>query len=117
MEPDKSVSLKPLQLPRSHSLIGRPKSSLSNPQFTSPLTRGPTPTHHEVIVVLGHVDEGGQALAEPHGHLPVHVDGEGFKSLLEATHGVVPEGAGLLAQVDAPHLGQTQAAHGDESWG
>ena len=71
--------------------------------------------HLDVRVVFGHVDEGGQALAEPHGDVAVHVDGEGFESLLEATHGVVLEGAGVLAQVHAADLGHAQTAHRDEA--
>lgn len=67
-----------------------------------------------MVVVLGHVDERRQALAEPHGHLPVHVDGEGLEALLEAAHGVVLEGAGVFAQVHATHLRQSEAAHRNE---
>ena len=67
-------------------------------------------------MVFWHVDKGGQTLAEPHGDFSVHVDGKRFKSLLQTTHGVVAEGTGVLAQVHAPHLGQTQAAHWDEPW-
>lgn len=68
-----------------------------------------------MIVVLGHVDEGGQPLAEPHGDVAVHVDGEGLEALLESTHGVVLEGAGVLAQVHAADLGHGHATHRDEA--
>lgn len=67
-----------------------------------------------MVVVLGDVDKRGQALAEPHGDLPVHVDGEGLEALLEPAHGVVFEGAGVFAQVHAPHLGQAKAADGNK---
>lgn len=67
-----------------------------------------------MVVVLGDVDKRGQALAEPHGDLPVHVDGEGLEALLEPAHGVVLEGAGVFAQVHAPHLGQAKAADGNK---
>lgn len=68
----------------------------------------------DVHVVLRHVDEGGQALAEPHGDVPVHVDGEGLEALLQAAHGVVLEGAGVFTQVHATHLRQAEAAHRNE---
>ena len=71
--------------------------------------------HLDVCVFFGHVDKSGQPLAEPHGDVAVHVDGEGFKSLLEATHGVVLKGAGVLAQVHAAYLGHAQTAHRDEA--
>lgn len=61
-----------------------------------------------MVVVLWHVDKSGQTLAEPHGDLSVHVDGEGFEAFLKTAHGVVLEGAGIFAQVHATHLGQTE---------
>lgn len=67
-----------------------------------------------MIVILWHVDERRQTLAEPHGDLSVHVDSEGFESLLKAAHGVVLEGAGVFPQIHAADLGQTEAAHWDE---
>lgn len=70
--------------------------------------------HRNVVVVLWHVDKSGQALAEPHGDLSVHVDSKRFEALLKATHGVVLEGAGIFAQVHATHLSQTKAADRDE---
>ena len=48
-------------------------------------------------VVLGHVEKGGQALAEPHGNLSVHVDSKGLKTFLETAHGVVLKSAGIFA--------------------
>lgn len=62
------------------------------------------------------VDKGGEALAEPHGDLSLHVDGEGLEPFLEAAHGVVPKGTGIFAQVHASDLGPAQAAHRDEAW-
>lgn len=67
-------------------------------------------------VVQGYVAKGGQALAEPHGDLPFHVDGKGLKAFLETTHGVVLKSTGVLAQVHAADLRHPQAAHGDETW-
>lgn len=72
--------------------------------------------HLDMHVVLGYVDKGGKALAEPHGDLSVHVDTEGLKPFLETTHGVVLESAGVLAQVYMSNLSHTQTAHGDETW-
>lgn len=66
--------------------------------------------HRYMVVVLGDVDKSGQTLAEPHGHLPVHVDGEGFEALLKSAHGVILEGAGVFAQIHASHLCQAKAA-------
>lgn len=68
------------------------------------------------MVVFGHVAEGGQAFAEPHGHFTVHVDGEGLEALLQATHGVVLKGAGVLPQIHTAHLRQTQTTDRDETW-
>lgn len=73
------------------------------------------PFHLYVRVVLLYVDKGGEALAEPHGDLSFHVDGEGLKTFLETTHGVVLKGAGILAEVHTSDLGYAQAAHRDET--
>lgn len=67
-------------------------------------------------VVLGYVEKGGQALAEPHGDLSVHVDSKGLKAFLETTHGVVLKSAGVLAQVHTADLRHPQTAHRDETW-
>lgn len=64
-----------------------------------------------MVVVFRHIDEGGQTLAEPHSHLPVHVDGEGLKPLLQAAHSVIFEGAGILPQIHATNLSQAETAH------
>lgn len=67
-------------------------------------------------VVLLYVHKSGEALAEPHGDLSLHVDSEGLKTFLETAHGVELKGAGVLAEVHTSDLGHTQAAHGDETW-
>ena len=67
-------------------------------------------------MVCGHRDELGQALAEPHGDVPLQVDGEGFKALLQSTDGKVAQAANVLSQVDPAHLGQAQRTHRDEAW-
>lgn len=67
-------------------------------------------------VVLWYVDKCWETLAEPHRDLSVHVDGEWLEAFLETTHGVVLEGAGVLAQVHASYLRHAQTAHGDETW-
>ncbi len=72
--------------------------------------------HRDVMVVFGHVAEGGQAFAEPHGHLTVHVDGEGLEALLQAAHGVELKRAGVLPQIHTAHLRQTQTTDRDETW-
>lgn len=71
-------------------------------------------THGYVVVVFGDIDKSGQTLAEPHGDLPVHVDGEGFETFLESAHGVVLEGAGIFAQIHASYLCQAKAADGNK---
>lgn len=63
-----------------------------------------------VVVVFWHIDKGGQTLAEPHRHLPVHVDSKGFKPLLQAAHCVIFEGAGIFPQIHATNLCQTETA-------
>lgn len=67
------------------------------------------------MMVLWHVEEGGQAFAEPHGDLTVHVDSERLEALLQTTHGVVLESAGVLPKIHAPHLRKTQTTDGDET--
>lgn len=71
--------------------------------------------HLDVSVVLRYVDKSGEALAEPHGDLSVHVNSEGLKAFLEAAHGVVLKSTGILAKVHLSNLGHTQAAHRDET--
>lgn len=66
-------------------------------------------------VFLGYVEESGQALAEPHCNLSVHVDSKGLKTLLKATHGVVLKGARVFAQVHLADLGHAEAADWDKT--
>lgn len=61
-------------------------------------------------MILGHVDKRRKAFAEPHGDLTVHVDSEGFESLLQATHCVVFKGAGVFTEVHPPDLRKSQTA-------
>lgn len=56
-----------------------------------------------------------QALAEPHGDVPLHVDSKGLEALLQATDGEVAEAADVLSQIEAPNLGQAQTADWDEA--
>lgn len=90
-------------------------SQLRATDLQRPQRNGTVPPYLNVHVVLRHVDKGGQALAEPHGDLPVHVDGKRLEALLQAAHRVVLEGAGVLAQVHATDLGHSQTAHRDET--
>lgn len=69
----------------------------------------------DMHVLLRYVDKGGEALAEPHGDLSVHVDGEGLEALLETTHGVVLKSAGVLTQVHTSDLRHSQTAHRNET--
>lgn len=75
-----------------------------------------TAAYLDVGVVLGDIEEGGQAFAEPHGDFSFHVDAERFKAFLQTTHGVVLKGAGVLPQVHAADLSHAKATHGDETW-
>lgn len=61
-------------------------------------------------------DELGQALAEPHGDVSLHVDGERLKALLQATDGEVAQAADILAQVEPANLRQAQTTHRDKAW-
>lgn len=61
-------------------------------------------------------DELGQALAEPHGDVSLHVDGERLKALLQATDGEVAQAADVLAQVEPANLRQAQTTHRDKAW-
>lgn len=72
--------------------------------------------HLYVLVVVGNRHKLRQPLAEPHGHVPVHVHGERFKAFLQATDGEVLEGADVLTEVHPGHLTNTQTANWDETW-
>lgn len=67
-------------------------------------------------MVSGHGHVLRKTFTEPHGDVSLHVDGERFKSLLQAADGKVLKAADVLTQVDPSHLGQTQTAHRDEAY-
>ena len=66
-------------------------------------------------MILGHVDKCWEALAEPHGHVAVHVDSKRLKALLEAAHGIKLEGAGVHPEIHAADLRQAQRAYGHKA--
>lgn len=53
--------------------------------------------YRNMTMIFGNVEKSREPLAKPHGDLSVHVDSKRFKSLLQATHGVIFEGTGILA--------------------
>lgn len=61
-----------------------------------------------MTMIFGNIHKSREALAEPHGNFPVHVDSKGLKSFLQATHGVIFESTGILAQVHTSNLGKAQ---------
>lgn len=67
-------------------------------------------------VVCWHRHKLGQALAEPHGNISLHVDGERLKTFLQTTNCEVTQAAHILPKVDTAHLGQSQTAYRDETW-
>lgn len=67
-------------------------------------------------MISGYSYELREALAEPHCNISLHVDSEGFKSLLQATDSEVTEAADVLTQIDPADLGQAQTAHRYEAW-
>lgn len=69
-----------------------------------------------VLVVGGDRYKLRQPLAEPHGHVAVHVDGERFVSFLQATDGEVLQGADVFTKVHPAHLNHAQTAHWDKTW-
>lgn len=60
--------------------------------------------HLDMRMVGGDRDELRETLAEPHGYVSLHVDGEGFESFLQATDGEELQAANILAQVNPTHL-------------
>lgn len=66
-------------------------------------------------MILWHVDKRREALAEPHRNVPVHVDSKRLKALLEATHGIKLEGAGIHPEIHAADLRQSQRADGHKA--
>ena len=70
--------------------------------------------HLDMLVVVRDGYELGQPLAQPHGDVSVHVDGEGLEALLQATDGEVLQGAYVLAKIHPAHLTNAQTAYRDE---
>lgn len=68
-----------------------------------------------VLVVERRGDELRQSFADPHGQVSVHVDGEGFVALLQATDGEVLQRAHVLPEVHPAHLTNSQTADRDET--
>lgn len=64
-----------------------------------------------VRMISRHIDELGEALAEPHGDVSFHVDSKGFKPFLQPTDSEVLKTAHVLTQVDPADLRQSQTAH------
>lgn len=83
---------------------------------TPPPRRPLLPLHLYVLVVGRDGHKLRQPLAEPHGDVSVHVDGERLVAFLQAADGEVLQGADVLAEVHPPHLPHPQTAHGDETW-
>lgn len=73
-------------------------------------------SYSDVVVIFWHIEEGREALTEPHGDFTVHVNSKGFKSFLKATHCVIFESAGIFSQIHTPHLRQAKTADGNETW-
>lgn len=68
-----------------------------------------------VLVIVRDRHKLRQPLAEPHGHIPVHIDSERFITLLEATDGEVFQDADVSAKVHPAHLTHPQTAHWDKT--
>lgn len=68
-----------------------------------------------MVVISGYRHKLGQAFTEPHGDVSFHVDGKGFKALLQATDGEVAQAADILTEIDPSYLRQAQSAHWDET--
>lgn len=66
-------------------------------------------------VIPWHIDERREALAEPHRHVAVHVDGKRLKALLEAAHGIELEGTGIHPEIHAADLRKSQRADGHKA--
>lgn len=71
--------------------------------------------YRNMTVIFGNIDKSREAFAKPHGDLSVHVDSKGLKSLLQTTHGVIFEGAGILAQIHTSNLGKAQTTDWDKA--
>lgn len=69
-----------------------------------------------MLVVGGNGHKLREPLAEPHGHIAVHVHSKRFKAFLQATDGEVLEGADVLTEVHSGNLTNAQTADWDETW-
>ena len=69
-----------------------------------------------VLVIARDGNKLRQPLAEPHGHIPVHIDSKWFITLLESTYGEVFQGADISTKVHPDHLTHPQTAHWDKTW-
>lgn len=68
-----------------------------------------------VLVAWQYRDELRQPLAEPHGDVSVHVDGEWLVALLQAADGEELQSAHVLPKVHPAHLTHAQTAHRDKT--
>lgn len=68
-----------------------------------------------MVVVGGDRVKLGQAFAEPHGNVSLHVDGKGLKAFLKAADGKEAQAADILAKINPSNLGQAQCTHWDET--
>lgn len=71
--------------------------------------------HLDVIVFRGHGRVLGQTFTEPHGNVSLHVDGKGFKTLLQATDRKKAQTADILAKINPPNLRQAQRTNWDKT--
>ena len=110
--PQHKYSLSSVHFEGFRAYIIRIKRSVHVSLFAPPLAGGWA--HLDVLVVVRDRDELGQPLAQPHGDVSVHVDGEGLVALLQATDGEVLQGAYVLAKIHPAHLTNAQTAYRDE---
>lgn len=68
-----------------------------------------------MCMVYRHRYKLGQALAEPHGDISLHVDGKRFEPFLQTTDCEVTQTAHILAKVNTAHLRQSKTAHRDKA--
>lgn len=66
-------------------------------------------------MILRHIHKRWEALAEPHCNISVHIYCKRLEALLEATHGIKFEGAGICPKIHAANLRQPQRANGHKT--
>lgn len=98
------------------TVISQPHKNLLELQLPPAAGDAGTSSHLYVLVVAWDGHKLWQSLAEPHGDIPVHVDGERLIALLQPADGEVLEGADIFAKVHPPHLTHTQTAYWDQTW-